>query len=159
MSNKFLEISFHILVDGNDNRIYSRIIEEIGTIAPKIVKTTHSQSTNSIDDLAHWDESRVDERIKDIKKVANVGEVAIDREKHVKNITEPPVKLADPFLWAVKKDTIAEIMTTLNAKHYSEAMSLTCTLFLFLGKEILSRQAKNMGMVSMVLRELKSHYS
>lgn len=148
MSNEFLEISFHIFVDGNDSRIYSQIIEEIGIIAPKIVKTAHSQSTNFIDVLAHWDESRVDERIKDIKKVANVSEVAIDREKHVNNITEPPVKLADPFSWAIKEDPIAEIIMVLDAKHYSEAMSLTCTLFLILGKEILSRQAKNMGMVS-----------
>ena len=146
MSNEFLEISFHIFVDGNDNRTYSRIIEEIGTIAPKIVKTTHSQSTNFIDVLAHWDESRVDERMKDIKNVANVSEVAIDREKHVNNITEPPVKLADPFLWVAKKDPIAEIIMMLDAN--SEAMSLTCILFLFLGKEILSRQAKSMGMVS-----------
>jgi glutamate racemase len=148
MSNEFLEISFHVFVDGIQDRIYSRIIEEIGTIAPEIIKTRHTQSTNIIDVLAHWNESRVDESLKVIKKIANVSDVIIEREKHVKNFMEPTIKLTDCFSWTVKEDPIAEIIMALNAKNYYEAISLTCTVFQYLGKEILSCQAKNMGMVS-----------
>jgi len=148
VSNEFLEISFHVFVDGIHDRIYSRIIEQIDTIAPEIIKTRHTQSTNFIDVLAHWDESRVDESLKEIKKIANVSDVVIEREKHVKNILETTIKLKDCFSWTVKEDPIAEIIMALNAKNYYAAISLTCTVFQYLGKEILSCQAKNMGMVS-----------
>jgi hypothetical protein len=148
VSNEFLEVSFHVFVDGIHDRIYSRITEQIGKIAPEIIKTKHTQSTNFIDVLAHWDESRVDESLKEIKKIANVSDVVIEREKHVKNIMEPTTKLIDCFSWTVKEDPIAEIIMALNAKNYYSALSLTCTVFQHLGKEILSCQAKNMGMVS-----------
>ena len=148
MSNEFLEVSFHVFVDGIHDRIYSRITEQIGKIAPEIIKTRHTQSTNFIDVLAHWDESRVDESLKEIKKIANVSDVVIEREKHVKNIMEPTIKLIDCFSWTDKEDPIAEIIMALNAKNYYSALSLTCTVFQHLGKEILSCQAKNMGMVS-----------
>lgn len=147
MSNEFLEVSFHVFVDGIHDRIYSRITEQIGKIAPEIIKTRHTQSTNFIDVLAHWDESRVDESLKEIKKIANVSDVVIEREKHIKNIMEP-IKLIDCFSWTDKEDPIAEIIMALNAKNYYSALSLTCTVFQHLGKEILSCQAKNMGMVS-----------
>jgi hypothetical protein len=147
VSNEFLEVSFHVFVDGIHDRIYSRITEQIGKIAPEIIKTRHTQSTNFIDVLAHWDESRVDESLKEIKKIANVSDVVMEREKHIKNIMEP-IKLIDCFSWTGKEDPIAEIIMALNAKNYYSALSLTCTVFQHLGKEILSCQAKNMGMVS-----------
>ena len=148
MSSEFLEISFHVCVDSIHDRIYSRIIEEIGTIAPEIIKTTCTQGTNFIDVLAHLDESRVDKMLKDIRKIANVSDVVIDREKHLKNIIEPTVEPADCFSCTIKKDPIAEIIMALNAKQYYAAIDIACTDFQYLGQEILSCQAKSMGMIS-----------
>ena len=144
---EYLEISLYVLRDGIDDQIYDRIIGEIKRIDRDIIKVTYTHGTNAIDVLAHWNESEVDERIGEMQRIANVKNVIVVHKKYVRHIKEH-IKISDNVSWNLEKDPIGEINRALEAKDYYKAISLACTVFQYLGKDILSRQATNAKTVS-----------
>ena len=153
MSIEYLEISFCVPSNVIDDQINSRIIDEIITISPNIIKLTHSQGTNAIDVSAVWEEFEIDRRIGDIRPIANVSDVLGVRKKFVVNIKES-LKISESVSWDIKRDPVENINRAKDAKDYYTAISLACTVFQYFGKQILFRSTaavtKNINLHSII---------
>ena len=108
VSTIYLEILFCVPINVIDDQINSRIIDEIITISPNIIKLTHSQGTNAIDVSAVWEEFEIDRRSGDIRAIANVSDVLGVRKKFVVNIKES-LKISDSVSWDIKRDPVGQI--------------------------------------------------
>ena len=81
--SEYIDISFVIVGESTDDRMYSQIIEEVRRLVDDntIVSIVHASSTNTVEVSAHWDQSEIDKKIEKIRKIVNVKDVII-QEKH-----------------------------------------------------------------------------
>jgi hypothetical protein len=139
---EFLEISFYIFGDVISDSVYSQIMESLDEI-DGIHILTHTYGTNTMYVSAKWKDFELDKKIEEIQKIANVKGINI--YKKTKLITRSlidDVKVSDKISWKLNKDTISEITRAKNARDYYKALSLSCTVFGYYGKQLLLLQSK-----------------
>jgi hypothetical protein len=98
--------------------------------------------------LVGWENFEIDERIEEIRAIANVSEVT-GVSRHFARRIEESIHLADQVSWEIKKDPLGEIVRANDAKDHYKALSLACTVFHYTGKQMLFRRTtavtKNIG--------------
>jgi hypothetical protein len=144
----YVEVSFTIIGNVNDDEIYNQIIEAVKRIDDSnIITITHTKGTNTVYVLANWNESDLYRGIQEIRNIANVKNVVIHKKNKVirRNNVEPIIKISDKISWNRKSDPVDEITRAKDAKDYYKAISLSCTAFGYYGKEILLNNSKITG--------------
>ena len=129
------ELSLHIIVDDTDEQILRRVLESLDKI-DGITARSFTKGTNSINASAEWEESEISRKIEEIQNIENV--TTLNYNKRVKrSILEPSVKVSDVISYTIIKDPIGEINRAQSEQDYFKAISYSCTVFEYYGKQIL----------------------
>jgi hypothetical protein len=142
----YVEVSFIIVGDVNDDDIYNQIIETVKRMDDNnIITITHTSGTNTVYASANWNKSEIDKKLEQIRNIANVKNVSIDKENNFTpiNIVENTIKISNHVSWDIVKDPINEINRAKDDGDYFKAITYSCTVFEYYGKQILLRHFKN----------------
>src|SRR5215211_1913916 len=136
--SEYTEVSFHILFNVNEGGPVSDYIMNSIRNIEGIVTIAHANNTNAIYVSASWNESETDEEIRRIQKIEHVTGIRdIKRTRHVtRGITES-VRISENIAWNVMKNPINEILRAKKDRDYFKAMTYSCAVFEYYGKQIL----------------------
>jgi hypothetical protein len=141
----YVKVSFSVIVKNVDQNVHSTIIESLIRIRG-IRGANHTPLTNTINALAHWNEPEVEEKLEQIRSIANVQEVIVQSSnKAVVRAQRENVNASENLSFEIVKDPIGEITRDKEAKDYFKAISYSCTVFEYYGKQILLWHFKNIG--------------
>jgi hypothetical protein len=119
--------------------VYHTIVESVRRIKG-IDKVSWPSGTNTIEVSVHWLESEVEDRLQEIKCIADVENVFTNcKNKSVHRTHHDKVDVFDVLSFEIIKDPIGEVNGAKKDKDYFKALTYTCAVFEHYGKQILLR--------------------
>jgi hypothetical protein len=147
----YVKVSFSVIAKNVDENVHSTIAESLNRIQG-IGGVNNTPGTNTINALAHWDESEVKEKLEQIRSIAGIQEVIVQEViVHSSNKAVVRAQLEDTNVsehrpsFEIIKDPIGEVSRAKKDRDYFKAISYSCTVFEYYGKQILLWHFKNIG--------------
>ena len=136
--SEYTEVSFHVLFNVNEcGPVPDFIMDSIREMGG-IITIAHANNSNAVYISARWNESETVEKIRQIQKIEHViGIRDIKRTRHVTRGLKENVPLSESAVWNVVKNPINEISKAKEDRDYFKAMTYSCAVFEYYGKQIL----------------------
>src|SRR5215207_1284023 len=97
--SEYTRVSLVLVGESMDDHVYGRITEEARLLMDDstVEYIVHAYGTNTVEVLAHLDQSEIGKKIEQLKKIANVKDVVIQEKHRVvqRSVTEPAVNVQD----------------------------------------------------------------
>jgi hypothetical protein len=156
----YVKVTFSVIAENINENVHSTIIELLSRIGG-ISDVNPTSGTNTINALALWNESEVGEKLEEIRGFTGVQDVIIQKSnKAIARALQENVNVSEHHpSFEIIKDPIGEVNRAKNNKDYFKAISFSCTVFEYYGKQILVWHFKNIGtpVGKKKLKELSLH--
>jgi hypothetical protein len=135
----YVKVTFSVIAKNVDKNVHSTIIESLNKIGG-MSDVNHTSGTNTINALAHWDESEVKEKLEQIRSIAGIQEVIVHSgNKAVVRAHREKVNVSDDLSFEFIKDPIGEVSRAKKDRDYFKAITYSCGVFEYYGNQILLR--------------------
>lgn len=128
------EISLYMTIDGTDEDIPKLVLESLDKI-DGINTRIFTRETNSINASAEWEESEITKKIEEIRNIDHV--IDVNYNKHVTRLIPETLTLSENVSFVAIKDPVGEINRAQSEQDYFKAISYSCSVFEYYGKQIL----------------------